>query len=183
MKALLTVLVIVTGIVYPFAVYYGLDYLSPRFFAVLLAVVWLLRSLTAGDLKNRVQAISVLAFCVVLFAVNEPQLLHWYPVLINLLLLLIFGSSLRYGPPLIERLARLQEPDLPVHAIAYTRKVTMAWVMFFAANAAVAAGLTLWAPRSWWLLYNGFIAYLLIGLMFAIEWLVRQRVRKYHELD
>lgn len=183
MKALLTALVVLTGVVYPFIVYFGFDSLSPRWFAVILALVWLLRSLTATGRQHKWQTSAVLVFCLLLFAANEPQLLHWYPVLINLLLMAVFGASLRYGPPLIERLARLQEAELPHYAIAYTRKVTVAWVLFFIGNTTVAAVLTLWAPRSWWLLYNGFIAYILIGLMFAIEWWVRQRVRNAHELD
>lgn len=29
-----------------------------------------------------------------------------------------------------------------------------------------------------WALYNGFISYLLMGLMFAGEWLIRRRVRR-----
>lgn len=182
MKTLLTMLVVLTGIVYPFVVYFGFDSLSPRLFALVLAAVWLLRSF-AGGTQHRLQTLAALVFCVLLYAANEPQLLYWYPVLVNLLLMAVFGSSLLYGPPLVERLARLQEPDLPAHAVVYTRKVTLAWVLFFIGNAAVAAALTLWAPRSWWLLYNGFIAYMLIGLMFAVEWLVRQRVRKAHELD
>lgn len=183
MKALLTALVVLTGVVYPFIVYFGFDSLSPRWFAVILALVWLLRSLTATGRQHKWQTSAVLFFCLLLFAANEPQLLHWYPVLVNLLLMAVFGASLCYGPPLIERLARLQEAELPHYAIAYTRKVTVAWVLFFIGNATVAAVLTLWAPRSWWLLYNGFIAYILIGLMFAIEWWVRQRVRNAHELD
>lgn len=183
MKALLTMLVVLTGVVYPFVVYFGFDSLSPRWFAVILALIWLLRSLTVAGRQQKWQTIVVLVFCVLLFAANEPQLLHWYPVLVNLLLMAVFGASLRYGPPLVEQLARLQQAELPSYAIVYTRKVTMAWVLFFISNAIVAAALTMWAPRSWWLLYNGFIAYILIGLMFAIEWLVRQRVRNAHELD
>ena len=183
MKGLLTLLVVSTGIVYPFVVYFGLEYLSPRFFALVLALVWLLRSVTVAGGQGRLQAAVVLAFCLLLFVVNHEALLYWYPVLVNLLLLAIFAGSLRYGPPLVERLARLRETDLPTRAVAYTRKVTVAWAVFFAANAATAALLALWAPRSWWLLYNGFIAYILTGLMFAVEWLIRQRVRNAHELD
>ena len=183
MKALLTILVVVTGIVYPFVVYFGFDHLSPRLFAVVLALVWLLRSFTLPGGQGKIQSAVVLAFCLLLFTVNEGQLLYWYPVLVNGLLMLVFAASLVSGPPVIERLARLQEPYLPPQAVVYTRKVTVAWVLFFAANAGVAAALTLWAPRSWWLLYNGFIAYFLIGLMFGIEWLIRQRVKKADELD
>jgi uncharacterized membrane protein len=50
-------------------------------------------------------------------------------------------------------------------------------VGFFVINGTIAAALTLWAPLAWWTLYNGLIAYLLMGLLFAGEWLVRQRVR------
>ena len=76
-----------------------------------------------------------------------------------------------------ERLARLSEPDLPDKAIRYTRQVTIAWSVFFLCNGVLAAALTLWAPLAWWTLYNGLISYLLMGLLFAVEWLVRQRVR------
>ena len=99
------------------------------------------------------------------------------------MLLAVFTTSLYRGPPIIERLARLQDADLPDYAVGYVRKVTQVWAVFFFCNAMVAASLTLAAPRSWWLLYNGFIAYVLIALMFAFEWLVRQRVKKAHELD
>ena len=78
---------------------------------------------------------------------------------------------------MVERLARLREPELPEVAIRYTRKVTLAWSVFFFCNGLCAALLTLWAPLSWWMLYTGLISYGLMGLLFAIEWLIRQRVR------
>ena len=34
-------------------------------------------------------------------------------------------------------------------------------------------------PVSWWALYTGLISYGLIGLLFAGEWLIRQRVRRF----
>ena len=46
----------------------------------------------------------------------------------------LFGLSLKFGPPLVERLARLQEPELPEHAVRYTRQVTAVWAGFFLAN-------------------------------------------------
>jgi uncharacterized membrane protein len=98
-------------------------------------------------------------------------------VLISAGLLSLFALSLKFGPPLVERLARLREPELPPHAVRYTRRVTQAWVLFFLGNGLIAAALTLWAPLAWWTLYNGLISYLLMGVLFAVEWLVRQRVR------
>ncbi len=178
MKRLLTLLLLVVGLAYPFAVYFGIERLPTRVFALLLGGLWLARLLLGGPSPSqRWMAGAALAFCLVLGLAEEPALLRWYPVLLSALLLAVFGLSLRLGPPLIERLARLQEPDLPEVAVRYTRRVTQVWALFFLINGAIAAALTLWAPLAWWTLYNGLIAYGLMGLLFAGEWLVRQRVR------
>ena len=74
-------------------------------------------------------------------------------------------------------LARLSEPDLPDVAIAYTRKVTLVWCAFFLVNGGIALATALWGTEAQWTLYNGGIAYVLMGLIAAVEWLVRKRVR------
>ena len=51
--------------------------------------------------------------------------------------------------------------------------------MFFIANGLLALATALWASDAVWALYNGAIAYGLIGLMFAVECLVRQRVMRH----
>lgn len=178
MKRWIAAALLLAGLLYPFAVYFGIEHLSPRLFAVLLGALWLARALLApGRPGGRLLAGGALAFCLLLALIDDPALLRWYPVLVNLAMLATFGFTLIVGPPLIERLARLREPDLPPKAIRYTRRVTQVWVLFFIFNATLATLLTLWAPLSWWTLYNGLIAYLLMGLLFAGEWLVRQRVR------
>jgi len=180
MSRLPALALLLVGLVYPFAVYYGSEHLSPRFFALLLGGLWLVRWLGQGSQNgSRWMALIALLFCMTLGMLNSPALLHWYPVLISTTLLLVFGLSLRYGMPIIERIARLREPDLPAHAVRYTRHVTQVWMVFFLLNGSIAAALTLWAPRAWWLLYTGLIAYLLMGVLFAVEWIVRQRVRKH----
>ena len=180
MARLLGLLLVVAGLLYPFAVYYGMEHLSPRLFAALLGGLWLARALSNRDKPgSRWMAGAALAFCLLLGLAGEPALLRWYPVLLNLMLLALFGLSLIYGPPLVERLARLQEPELPAHAVLYTRRVTIVWAGFFLANALAVTALTLWAPLSWWTLYTGLIAYALMGLLFAGEWLVRQHVRRH----
>jgi uncharacterized membrane protein len=98
-------------------------------------------------------------------------------VLISGFMLTLFGLSLLRGMPMVERMARLTDPDLPEIAIRYTRQVTQIWCLFFLFNGLVAAALTLWAPLSWWTLYTGLIAYGLMATLFAAEWIVRQRVR------
>lgn len=101
----------------------------------------------------------------------------WYPVAVNAALLAVFAVSLRFPPPIIERLARLREPDLDARGIRYTRRVTQVWCGFFAANAAIAAYTAVRGDRALWAFYNGFLAYALMGALFLGEWLVRRRVR------
>ena len=169
---------LMVGLIYPFAVYFGLEHLTPRMFALLLGALWLARLLSGKQTTlTRTTGVMALAFCLLLGLADSDALLRWYPVLISLALLGLFGSSLLSGMPVVERLARLTEPDLPPAAVRYTRQVTWLWVGFFIFNATVAAGLALWAPLAWWALYTGLIAYLLMGLLFAGEWLVRQRIR------
>lgn len=178
MSRLIGLGLLLAGLLYPFAVYFGMEHFAPWQFGLLLGGLWLARALLGkANPGNRWMAASAITFCVLLAVFDSPLLLRWYPVLISAFMLGLFTLSLKYGPPMVERLARLREPQLPASAVVYTRRVTVAWSVFFLCNGVLAAVLTLWAPLSWWMLYTGLISYGLMGLMFAIEWLIRQRVR------
>ena len=178
MSRLIGLGLLLAGLLYPFAVHFGMTHFAPWQFALLLGVLWLARAVTGGRRPGSLwMSLVVLVFFALLALFNSPVLLRWYPVLISACMLSLFGLSLKFGPPMVERLARLREPVLPDIAIHYTRQVTQVWCLFFLFNGLVAASLTLWAPLSWWTLYNGLIAYGLMGLLFAIEWLIRQKVR------
>jgi uncharacterized membrane protein len=101
-------------------------------------------------------------------------------VAVNLALLSSFAYSLMHPPSAIERLARLRHPDLSEQAVAYTRKVTKVWCAFFVINAGIAFITAAWASPETWALYNGVIAYILMGCLFGIEYLVRLRVKDSH---
>jgi uncharacterized membrane protein len=178
MSRLIGLTLVIAGVLYPFAVYFGMEHFSPWQFALLLGVLWAARALT-GERRpgNLGMALVAIGFCLLLAAFDNPHLLRWYPVLISGFMLTLFGLSLLRGMPMVERLARLTDPELPEIAIRYTRRVTQVWCLFFLFNGLVAAVLTLWAPLSWWTLYTGLIAYGLMGILFAGEWIVRQRVR------
>ena len=90
----------------------------------------------------------------------------------------LFSFSLFRPPSVIEQIARLKELDLPEFAIPYTRKVTTAWCGYFVFNGAIALYTVLVADMEFWALYNGFISYLLMGLLFAGEYIVRRKVRR-----
>ena len=178
MKRLIGLGLVLAGVLYPFAVHFGMAHFAPWQFAVLLGALWLARWLSGPrQARSGATALVALAFCAVLALADSPQLLRWYPVLISGFMLTLFGSSLLRGMPVAERLARLRDPELPPRAVRYTRQVTQVWSGFFLLNGLIAAGLTLWAPLAWWTLYNGLIAYAAMGLLFAGEWLIRQRVR------
>jgi uncharacterized membrane protein len=178
MKRLFGLGLLLAGLLYPFAVHFGIAHFAPWQFGLVLGGLWLARALTGERRPGSLwMAGAAIAYCVLLAVFNDAQLLRWYPVLINASLLGVFGVSLIHGPPVVERLARFTEPELPPAAIPYTRQVTKVWCLFFLGNGLTAAALTLWAPLSWWTLYNGLIAYGLMGALFAGEWLIRQRVR------
>lgn len=178
MSRLIGLGLLLAGLLYPFAVYFGMEHFAPWQFGLLLGSLWLARALLGTRKPGSLwMAVTAIAFCLLLALFDSPLLLRWYPVLISGFMLGLFGLSLIVGPPIIERLARLREPQLPAKAIVYTRQVTIVWCVFFLCNGLLAAALTLWAPLRWWMLYTGLISYGLMGLLFAIEWLIRQRVR------
>jgi uncharacterized membrane protein len=179
MRRLTSILLPIAGLLYPFVVYFGTEKVTPPVFALVLGAIWLIRAPSLlRQPGGRWMVGAALVYCVLLAATGEARLLRWYPVLISALLLVAFGLSLIYGPPFIERIARLREPNLPPSAVRYTRAVTWVWVGFFAFNGSMSVALSLWAPLSWWTLYNGLVAYLVMGTLFAVEWLLRQRLRR-----
>lgn len=174
-------------IVYPALVFYGLEYLEPRVFGGLLLALVLLRKRNdahkllrgLGHLDHAILAFLLLLIAGVMIA-NSETLLRLYPAAVNAGLLALFGLSLYRAPPMIERFARLKHPDLPPAGVRYTRRVTQIWCVFFAANGALAAYTALFASREAWALYNGLIAYLLIGVLMGGEWLFRRFFTHHH---
>lgn len=62
---------------------------------------------------TKIVAVVGIVLCVSSFLLKTYQLLLFYPVVVNAVMLAVFGGSLRSTMPIVERLARLQEPDLP----------------------------------------------------------------------
>ncbi len=97
-----------------------------------------------------------------------------YPVLMVALLLFVFAVSLR-RTPLVERIARGMGHALDARGVAYCRSVTWFWVLFLSVHLAVTLA-TVFATREIWAFYDGFLAYVLIGLAFVAERVCRRRV-------
>ena len=177
MQQLLKAAVVALTITYPFIVYLGLQHFSATALLPLLLLLLILRWFAGNRPGERIVLVAVLAVLVAVGLVWGHRLgLKFYPALVNLGFLVLFAGSLLSPPSFVERIARLREPDLPPRAVAYTRRVTWVWSIFFVVNGSIAAFTALYASDAVWALYNGFIAYLLIGALAGGEWLVRRRV-------
>jgi uncharacterized membrane protein len=168
-------------LLYPLAVFYGRDYFEPWKMTGLLIVLLLVRLAASYSTKHWSTPLLIggIVYCVFAMWSNQLGALRLYPALVNGLMLLIFGWSLFSPPSLVERLARVQHPDLPPTGIIYTRRVTQVWCVFFIFNGSIALVTALWASMEVWSLYNGLIAYLLMGVLFAGEYLIRMKTQKH----
>ena len=182
MKRVLPVVVGVLLAAYPAAVYFGLTGgASARVVALgLLAAlagvvvprVWRAKR---EDLRVVLPGPLAAAACAIAGAVlDDPRFVLAVPVLINLVLLVSFGATLRgAGPTMVERFARMQDPELTPAKVAHCRAVTWVWCAFFVINGTIAAVLAIRGPLEHWALWVGALAYLAMGALFAGEWVVR----------
>ena len=98
-----------------------------------------------------------------------------YPAVMVAGALTAFAVSLG-RTPLVEVFAREMGESLDARGVAYCRNVTRLWVAFLAVHLAVTLA-TVFAPPAVWAWYNGCIAYVLMGGLFAGEWIYRKKVR------
>lgn len=172
-------LVLALTATYPLIVYFSLGHVEPRYLALLLLALGGLRLLAGGAqvVQARWVALAALLLAASTALLNQSLPLKLYPVLVNGVLLAVFGLSLVRGPSVAERIARMQDPDLNARGQAYTRRVTQVWCGFFVVNGGVALATALWASEATWALYNGLIAYGLMGALMGGEWLLRRHLR------
>lgn len=168
----------VSSIAYPALWYYGREAGWFVWLAAAMCGLWLLRALTAKLPQQRYTALFITLFFAAVLVFGRRDSMYWYPVLVNLMMLAVFGGSLFAKQTVIERLARLQKPELPGQAVRYTRRVTQVWCVFFIINGTLAALLAWLGRYGWWAVYTGVIAYVLMGILFAGEWLYRKLVLK-----
>ncbi len=152
--------------------------LGPALAALLLVVLrtrrlaWL--ALAAG---------IVIALAVLLARRGAAALTLLYPlpsVTIYLLLLWWFGRTLAPGrEALVTGLARHVHGTLPPEIEAYTRRVTWAWCVFFAAMAFTSVALFTLAPLEAWSLFANVLTGPLVALMFVGEYVYR--VSRYRD--
>lgn len=170
------------SILYPIIAAVSVRAFGPEWVLVGLGVLLVLRSLLGLQSKMPgalTWGLLVVAAALAAVAMVDRELsVRLYPAFMNAAMLVSFAHTLWRPPSMIERFARLVEPDLPESGVRYTRTVTLVWVAFFAINGAIAVWTALYASWTTWTLYNGLIAYIAIGALFVGEMLVRPFFRR-----
>jgi len=171
---------------YPFAVYLVADYVAPKtLMAVLLALLAVRVALAVKKVARHpwlgpALSLALLAVAAaVLFSTGlKLSMVRVYPAIIDFCFFSVFFGSLFTSMPLVERIARTVDEDLPPQAVRYTRHVTWAWSLVLLCNTLAALYTALYASLGVWSLYNGLISYLLIGATFAVEYALRLHLRR-----
>ena len=145
--------------------------------ALAMAALWALRAVFSPSPRHTF-SLFFCAFFLLVAVARIPALMLYYPLLVNAVMLLLFAGSLFIGPPLVERLARLQHPHLSPQGVSYTRRVTFLWCVFFLVNGALIGGLIFLGNMRWWAIYSGAVSYVLMGALFLLEWGYRKWILK-----
>jgi acyl-coenzyme A synthetase/AMP-(fatty) acid ligase/uncharacterized membrane protein/3-hydroxymyristoyl/3-hydroxydecanoyl-(acyl carrier protein) dehydratase len=179
------------SVLYPLIVYCGLEYwgLSPRRLSIVLLALAFYHFLNFTHGKSHMDCgraavfVALVLICAFLaFFADNILFVKLYPVLVSLSLLAFFGVTLFHGESFAFRMASLADKSLMVspsiNAVRrYCRKVTIAWCIFFSVNAFIALLTVFVESDKIWSLYNGLISYILIGIIFIVEYLVRKMVQ------
>jgi uncharacterized membrane protein len=182
-KKLMGAVLGVLSLAYPFFIYYGSDKFPVSVLLWVVIGLMMIRSLLPLWLKKKefgfLEKVSLALTLVVSGVMGGVYLWHdslaslLYPVVMSLAMGGTFLATLIYPPSMIERFARLAEPNLSEAGVYYTRKATIAWVIYCFANAIVALITVVLGDLYLWTLYNGCLSYVLMGLMMAGEYLIR----------
>jgi uncharacterized membrane protein len=160
---------------YPFLVYFGLQFMPPSAFGLALLVLLALRYGVLLPSERPILVPMLLIF--VTYALTATLsggrlMLLYYPAVVNLTLCGVFLNSLRQGDPLLLRIVRARGLPVSEHGPKYLYRLTGVWAAFFALNALI----SIWTSTQTievWTLYNGFLSYCLVALLFGVEYVFR----------
>ena len=187
---------IILSVVYPVAVFTCLVIFNVpikvfSLFIVFIALVYVLVATGGGsdslssrlkkNIRLLVSAALMLFAALVCLATGKIFFIKLYPVLMNLIFLFTFGSTLLFPPNLCFRLANLTDKNLSKSHIArrverYCFGVTLIWCVFFVLNGSAALYTVFWKSDKIWSIYNGGISYALMSVLFSVEFIVRKVV-------
>jgi len=133
--------------------------------------------------EQRIAALQLpaiaLGFAVVGWIADDATFLLILPSATQAAFGIAFLRSLS-GVPLIEHFARMVKPELGAGELAHCRRWTRIWGGYLLVLAALGLALARWASLAVWTVYVGVVTYVLVGVLFAIEYVIRKiRFRDY----
>jgi len=174
--------VVILLVLYPFLIYFGLNYFRPSQLGLFFLVLFIIRVFVTKTKSKTAR--WQLIFAVVIggtlamltWIFDSEKYLLWYPVGMSAAFFLIFTATIIYPPSIIEQIGRTYNKNFNEAAAIYTRKVTMVWSAFFGVNIFVSGWTVLYGGIEVWTLYNGLISYIIVGILLGAEILVRKFV-------
>lgn len=196
MKTPLKVLFTILSVLYPIIVFSCLVifHVPLRIFSLFIVFVGFLYFCiaTGGNSDSFVEKVkknskifissALLLFAgIVCFITGKTIFIKLYPVFMTGIFLFTFGSTLFFPPNMCFRFACLGDKKLKNASYSkkveeYCKKVTIIWCIFFILNGTFALITVFSNNDKLWSIYNGGIAYILMGILFAVEFLVRKVV-------
>ncbi|MBR5966154.1 MAG: AMP-binding protein [Treponema sp.] len=133
--------------------------------------------------KNLLSSLFFLLIGTACFASNSPLFLKLYPLAVCGTFLFVFGTSLASPPNIVFRFATLKDKsilDSPFKGKveAYCKKVTLVWCAFFLLNGAAAVWTAFFCNERIWAIYNGGVSYIIMGIIFGMEFLARIKMNE-----
>lgn len=121
----------------------------------------------------------LITLCVIfVFYIKRFVILKFYPPICNFFIFLVFFLSLFSKETVIQKIAKINEGgELKESTFIYTRRLTYVWATFCFLNFLISIW-TIFQSDKIWILYNGFISYLLVGLLFILEYILRMFLKK-----
>ena len=136
-------------------------------------------SASSFTLKPLITAGLLMAAGIACFLTNQTVFLRMYALVVSVMMLVMFGSTLIFPPNIIYRFACLSDRSIPTslehkEVEAYCRKVCIVWCIFFIVNGGISFYTAFFSSEQVWAIYNGGISYILMGLLFGIEFIIRK---------
>jgi len=186
-KRVLIVILSIAAVFYPFLVYYFLVVrnIPLRYLSLFIIAFAFIAFILATSKKKSLFQGSLVLFAVGILClfINSSIILKFYPLIMNVILLVSFGITFFLRPNMIFRFATMQDKSIKgslgeCRVEAYCWKVNLMWCIFFVLNGGITAWTIFFGSDVVWSVYNGGISYVLIGIIFAGEFAVRKIVQR-----
>ena len=124
--------------------------------------------------------VCVMFAVIIIFHYTNLVFFKYYPVIMNFVLFTFFFGSTFQEKTIIQRFALMMEPDAKPPVMVYTRNLTYIWAVFMFTNFLISLA-TVFMSEKVWAVYNGFVSYMLVGLFFVVEYIIRINFKRKHD--